>query len=253
MSGFKTLARAAFVVAQLVPSTAWAGAFLDISGIHELQPQERLTIANPQPVQILFQFQSNGSPNGRATGVLKKNVTDDVKASGLFSDVSDAPVASGAVLSITINDVADLKSAESHGILTGLTLGLAGSLVSDQYVCTVEYLGGTPGAGKITETAAQTLFATIGLKSDPPNTEKMESLDAAVYKMLREVIGNSLNDLAYDHGFNPAAPPKPLPPALASTTPASAPPATAAATPPANAAPSATAAPPAGATPQAQP
>jgi hypothetical protein len=92
MSGFRTLARAtfAFAVALLAPSTAWAGAYLDISGIHELQPQERLAIANPQPVQILFQFQTNGAPNGRATGVLKKMVTDDVKASGLFSDVGDA-------------------------------------------------------------------------------------------------------------------------------------------------------------------
>jgi hypothetical protein len=90
MSGFRTLSRAAFAVALLAPSTAWAGAYLDISGIHELQPQERLAIANPQPVQILFQFQTNGAPNGRATGVLKKMVTDDVKASGLFSDVGDA-------------------------------------------------------------------------------------------------------------------------------------------------------------------
>ena len=46
--------------------------------------------------------------------------------------------ADSAVLKIIIDNVADM-GGHGQGVGTGLTLGLAGSLVTDSYVCTASY------------------------------------------------------------------------------------------------------------------
>jgi hypothetical protein len=203
---------------------ALAATYIDTSGIHELKPEERIAISDPKPVQLLFQFQTNDAANGRATQGLKQAVVDAVKASGLFSEVVDGPAAGGAILSVTINDVFDKKSVESHGFLTGLTFGLAGTVVTDHYICTVEYVSGGADAPKVTKTVEHNIFSTLGLKSAPPNAEKVDSLDTAAFRMLREVIGNALNGLAADCAFNPNAPAQAVTAPAAPPAPTTAPP-----------------------------
>ncbi len=143
----------------------------------------------------------------KAQNFLRERIVTDVKASGLFSDVTDAPTTDGAVLSVVLNNVADLKRAESDGVKTGLTLGLAASTVTDGYVCNITYLGGGASAVKVTKTTQQFIYTTVGLfGSDPPNATKMKSLDEAIYTMTDQVLAHTLNDLAADSTFNPNAP-----------------------------------------------
>jgi hypothetical protein len=195
-------------IAFAVPSSAIAGSFLD-NTLGEVKPEDRIPIANPKPAQLLFEFQSNGATNAKAQAFLHDRVVADVKASGLFSDVSDAPEADGAVLSVTINNVADLKSAESKGFTTGLTLGLASSTVADGYECTLAYLSGDPAATTITETANHVIYTTVGLfGSDPPNATRMKNVTEAVYVMTDQILAHALNDLAANSVFNPNAPPQ---------------------------------------------
>src|SRR5882672_858508 len=64
------------------------------------------SIAVPRPVQVLVEFRTKGSPNSHATGQVKPIVFETVSRTGLFSEVSEVPVARGGVLTIIIDNVA---------------------------------------------------------------------------------------------------------------------------------------------------
>jgi hypothetical protein len=177
------------------------------SALTEVKPADRVSIANPHPVQLLFQFQTKGAPNARATKLVQQQVTDAVKAAGLFSDVSTTATSNGAILSLSINDVAspkDMRSAEAKGFATGATFFIAGSNVYDHYICTAEYVA-SPTAAKISKTAEQTLIFQLGLiNSAPADAVKVGSLKEGIALMIRQLVGNSLNDVGKDPGFQVA-------------------------------------------------
>jgi len=156
--------------------------------------------ATPKPVQFVFDFQTKGVANATATKYLSEQVTMQIKDSGLFSTVQTEPVADGALLSLVINNVPLTEDAASKGFVTGLTFGLAGSQVTDGYICTVKYLPGTQGA-TISKTARHAIHTVLGAKEDPPNATKAEGIEAAVRTMTREIVSNVLNELSQDPGF----------------------------------------------------
>lgn len=198
----------AFVV--LGGPSAMAASYVD-PALKDVPAEARATVTSPQPVQILFQFQTDGAPNERATKLLKKQVIDTVVASGLFSDVSEAPVANGAVISVTLNNVVkDLKDATAQGFVTGLTFGLKGSLITDHYICTVEFVSG-PDAAKIGRSVNHAIHTTMGIKSPPEGMVKSKNILEAVMTMTRQSVSNALNQVAVDPGFAGAAPVAPAP------------------------------------------
>lgn len=153
-----------------------------------------------RPVQLLFEFQTKGVANARATELLKARVSSQIKASGLFSDVSEAPVAGGALLSVTLNNVPLTDNAFSQGFVTGLTFGLAGSKVSDGYVCTARYTSGA-SAGTVTKQARHAIHTTMGATASPGDAVKADNVEAAVTTMTRQVLSNVLNELSQDPAF----------------------------------------------------
>lgn len=153
--------------------------------------------AQVQPVQLLFEFQTKGAANARATEFLKSQVTEQVSASGLFSSVTTTPTPNGAILSITLNNVPLSDDAFTKGFVTGLTFGLAGSQVSDGYVCTATYSpGGTAPA--VTKQARHAIHTVMGAHSAPANGVKAANLEAASRTMTRQIVSNVLNDLSQD-------------------------------------------------------
>ncbi|HTX49424.1 MAG TPA: hypothetical protein VME40_08545 [Caulobacteraceae bacterium] len=180
--------------------------------LKEVAAQDRTAVANPQPVQVIFQITKNGAPvpSGKGYAILKDKVLDAVRASGVFSDVSDAPSAGGAVVTITLDSVStpeEERDAGRRGYLSGLTLGLAPGSATDHYVWTVEFVA-SPSAPKITETAKESLTVAVGLvQHPPPNTVKMPTYHDAIFAMIRDVVSNTLNDLAKDPGFQSGAAP----------------------------------------------
>lgn len=153
-----------------------------------------------RPVQVLFEFQTKGVANARATEHLKGQLLEHVKSSGVFSTVSEGPVAGGAMLAITLNNVPLSDDAFSKGFVTGLTFGLAGSQVSDGYVCTATYtLPG--GSAPIMKQARHVIHTTMGATSAPGNATKADSIDAAVTTMTRQVVLNALRDVTRDPSF----------------------------------------------------
>ncbi|HZT55825.1 MAG TPA: hypothetical protein VFA35_06340, partial [Burkholderiaceae bacterium] len=125
--------------------------------------------AEPKPVQLLFEFQTKGALNTRATDFLKAQVTEQVKGSGLFASVDDKPVAGGGLLSVTLNNVPLTDDAFTKGFVTGFTFGLVGSQVSDGYVCTVKYAAAQQN-DMIVKTARHAIHTAMGAKDAPPNS-----------------------------------------------------------------------------------
>jgi hypothetical protein len=170
------------------------------NGLKDVAASEYRHPQAPQPVQMLFAFQTKGTPNAKATDFLKKEVSDTVTASGIFASVSGEPVTGGALLDVTINNVPLTDNVFAKGFATGFTFGLAGNVVTDGYVCTVEYQA-HPGAAKITATKSHAIHTTMGAKGAPPNATKAKNVDDAVNTMARQIVENTLRALADDPAF----------------------------------------------------
>ena len=189
---------AAMLVALLMLPACTGTQYLDNS-IGELTPAEKVSVADPQPVQVLYEFQTKGVANGQATDYTKEMVADTIKSSGLFSQVSTDPVPNGALLHIVINNV-PLDDAFAKGFVTGLTLGLAGSTVGDGYVCNAEYLP-APKTPEIDANIRDAIYTSIGATNGPQNATQMPDIKTAVQTMVHRVVSHMLNDLAKDPKF----------------------------------------------------
>ena len=154
----------------------------------------------PQPVQMLFEFRTKGVPNDRATAALGAKVMEHVTTSGLFSAVDGKPVPGDRFLSITIDNVPVTDDAFRKGFVTGLTLGLAGSVVTDGYVCTLVYRA-RPDAAPIEKRARHAIHTSLGAAAAPPNATRAKNIDAAVTTMTRQLVGRALQDLSIDPDF----------------------------------------------------
>lgn len=196
-------ARLAAIV--LISALGGCATFYVDMNMKEVAPANRAAVANPKPVQILFEFQTKGVRNGQATDFVRKQVLETVRGSGAFTDVSDGPVANGAILNIVLNNVPLTDDAYAKGFTTGLTFGLVGTTVGDGYICTADYIS-APGAAKITKTNRDAIYTSLGNSSGPPpNVQKMKSVDDAVHLMVRKTVGNAVNDIARDPAFATAA------------------------------------------------
>lgn len=187
----------------LVVLGAWlsgcATHYLD-NNTREVPVAEYKKPAIAKPVQLLFEFQTKGALNTRATDFLKARVEQQVKESGLFSEVANSAVAGGALLSITLNNVPVDDSAFSKGFVTGLTFGLAGSKVSDGYICTINYMppgGSTP----VVKMARHAIHTTLGASVAPERATKVENIEVAVTTMTKQVVSTALGELAADPAF----------------------------------------------------
>lgn len=153
--------------------------------------------AQVKPTQVVFEFQTKGAPNSAATGMLKDAVLKQVSESGLF-----APAGSNgsAMLTVAINNIPLTNDAASKGFVTGLTFGLAGSAVTDGYVCTLSYLP----AGQTTpivKTTRHAIHATLGNATPPPGAGQPMDAATAVKTMARDIVSNALRDLSLDPAF----------------------------------------------------
>ena len=157
-------------------------------------------VAQPKPVRMVFEFQSKGAPNARATEFLKEPVIEQVKKSGLFAAI-DSTSPDDAMLNVTLNNVPLTEDAAAQGFVTGLTFGLAGSAVTDGYICTVTYLPAGQTKPVVT-TSRHAIHTVLGNANPPAGARKSDSIADAVRTMAQEVLSNALRDLSYDASFN---------------------------------------------------
>ena len=201
-AGAKALVRAAVVCT--VTMLTGCGTFYVDNGIQDLKPEDKAKIANPQPVQLLVEFQTKGVANGNGTDEIKPMVLSAVQNSGLFSQVSGDPASNGSLLHITLNNIpltGDENDAYAKGFLVCFTFGIAGTTVGDGYVCTISYQA-KPGAPEISKEVRNAIYAAIGASADAPqHADKVASMQAAVETMVKRTVDKGLNDLAKDPAF----------------------------------------------------
>jgi hypothetical protein len=197
-STLRPLAAVAMIAASAI-LTGCGTMYVD-TAIKEVPAADFRKPAQAAPVALNFEFQTGGAPNARATDFLKDAVAAQVKESGLFSEVRTAGAADAGLLQITLNNVPITKNAAEQGFVTGLTFGLAGSAVTDGYICQLSYLA--PGKSTpVLVTARHAIHTTIGNASAPSNAVKAASGEEAVRTMARQVLSNALRDLAANPSF----------------------------------------------------
>jgi hypothetical protein len=169
-----------------------------------VKAEEKVVPQQPKPVQILFEFQRDGQPNPRATKEVKPWALDSLKQSGVFSEVTEAPVVDGAVLSIKFNNVVkkeELDKAKKEGLRAGLGFGLFGGVVAtDNYIVSFEYIAAT-GAAPITTTVNHALHMKYGKKDvEIPGTQ-VKNVKEAVQTVVRQAMLRGTNNIAADPNF----------------------------------------------------
>lgn len=154
----------------------------------------------PKIVKVNFEFQTKGVPNQRATDFLKAQVNEQLLNSGLFIEATSD--ANADLVNVTLNNVpVDGQNPAMSGFVTGLTFGLAGTTVTDGYVCNINYLPAGSNT-TVTATARHAIHTGMGAGSAPPNAEKSPNMETAVRKMTREVVSTALRDLSNAPGFD---------------------------------------------------
>lgn len=148
----------------------------------------------PQPVQLLYEFQTRGAPNGRATSNTKENVLRTVTESGLFSSVGVEPQENQRRLVIVINNVPVTKDPGAKGFGVGLTLGLVGTVVTDGYECTATLF--VPGAEPLKMEYKHALHSAIGNTEAPMGLTAEPSIRVGVDKMVDQLIWSILRDVS---------------------------------------------------------
>lgn len=188
----------AMTAASMLTGCISMNAYVD-PGMKEIAAADMKKPAQPKPAQVVFEFQNQGAPNAAGTKLLKDVVLAEVAESGLLTASEGGPAA--GLLTISINNIPVTKDAAASGFVTGMTLGLAGSAVTDGYVCTVSYLAAGQAA-PIVKTARTSIHTTIGNASGPANVTKSENMESAVKTMTRNIVSNAMRDLSLDPAFN---------------------------------------------------
>ena len=145
----------------------------------------------PLSLRLTTEFQRNGEPNPKANPTLLDNSSRILRASGIVDP--DGPNSVGSI-NIVVNNVADIASAATKGFGTGLTLGLVGSTVSDNYELTMTI---SINEKKVTKSGIRNGIATaIGNTSIPPGVE-IFTTSLAFQKVLEQMILEALQSSFY--------------------------------------------------------
>lgn len=196
--GFATkLRRAALLTCVITASVLMTGCISVKQYVDPTLPKVAYTDLKPvetkQTVQLFLEFQTNGATNASVTDKVRPMVLATMKKSELFADVVVAPASSERKLFITINNLADTKDAAAKGFGTGLTLGLAGSMVTDNFVMNATYVA--PGQPEVKHTYRHAIHSTIGNADGPAGLTPVPKGQAAPI-MLDGLMLNLLRDMS---------------------------------------------------------
>lgn len=187
-----------------LPQAAQAMKFYVDNALGEVKPEEKVTPAKPQPVQVIFEFQRDGKPNAKASKVVTPWAMEDIKGTGAFSEVTDAPTANGAIISIKFNNLVikeELDKAKKQAFGAGLGFGLFGGVLAvDHYLVSIDYVPAT-GAAPIHTEVKHELYSKYGKKDvEVPGTE-YKTADEAVKVLVRQALARGVNNIVADPAF----------------------------------------------------
>lgn len=158
----------------------------------------RTTMASPGPVQVLVEFQTNGVRNEKATKQVAKLVMTELAKLPYLSTVSDKPVASGALLTVKINNIfseEERKKAMKAAFATGFTFGASDTVVRDNYTVSFGYASAT-GAPVRTSEVKHILVTTLGKPSDSTLGDEYKKANDALSALFGQTIDHGLDAIA---------------------------------------------------------
>jgi hypothetical protein len=189
----------------VVPTTANAAKFFVDNKLGEVKPEERVTVSNPQPVQLIFEFQRDGKLVPAAVKQVKPMIIDALKERVIFSDVTEKPVASGALLNIVINNVVnkeELSKLKGKAFGAGLSFGLAsGFVATDRYLISFELIPAT-GKAPIISKLEHALHMKYGNTAVEVDGTQVKNAMEAVRGVVRQAIAKGMNTVASNPGFS---------------------------------------------------
>lgn len=199
-SRFFSAVRLLLAIAIGLTLTGCASFYID-NGVKEVSNSQFVKVQPQHAVQLLFVAQTKGVDNVRATANLRPMIIERIKATGLFTDISDVPVPGGALLNVTWNNVSLSDHPEAKGFVTGATFGLVGNTVGDGYIVKASY-SSAPGQAAITQEARHALYTSLGASSGPdaPAT-KMPNAQSAIAAIVNQVISVLMFGISQDPTF----------------------------------------------------
>jgi hypothetical protein len=145
-----------------------------------------------RPIYLTLEFQTNGKPNSKGRSLALDRVTRTLEMSKLFSYVAFTPADTLDRIDIVMNNVGDKGEAITKGVGTGLTFGLAGSIVTDGYVFTTTFQA--VGKEPVRKVYKHALHTTIGNANGPEGLKPL-AVREAFDKVVEELVLNFLLDL----------------------------------------------------------
>lgn len=144
---------------------------------------------DPYTWKIVVEFQRNGKHLPAIDSELMGHVERTVRASGMATPMPEGGMGQ---LKVMVNNVADMGTAGAKGFGTGLTLGLVGSTVSDNYEMEAELSMN----GKVIRRSGykHALHSTVGNASGPQGLEPMTP-SAAFGRVVEQLMLNFLKDI----------------------------------------------------------
>jgi len=149
--------------------------------------------ADPQPLYLTVEFLTHEKPNPQGSALVFEKARKILLASRLFSSVASAAGERSDHLAIVMQNVGDTAEAGRRGAVTGLTFGLAGSLVTDGYVVTATYTR-VGKESQFRKDYVHAIHSSVGLQKGPEGLPPM-SLSEAFDKVVEDLVLNVLRDL----------------------------------------------------------
>lgn len=179
MRYFKTT----FLVMMAVALTACMStkSFLDPS-FPKISYEELQKPLQPKKLKVTAEFQRNGKHLEKVDQSISDSTERILRASGLAIPGSDG---ADGTIHVVLNNIADMGGAVGKGLGTGLTFGLAGSLVTDAYEMQVTI---KVGGKTFTRTAVKhALHSAIGRAATPEGIETMP-LQTAFERLFEQML-----------------------------------------------------------------
>jgi hypothetical protein len=148
---------------------------------------------NRGALYLSVEFLTHGKPNPRATEQVSEKIKKVLLASQWYSAVSSVRETSMDSLVVVMDNIGDSAKAGGEGAVTGLTLGLAGSLVTDEYIFSATFV--PLGKESVRREYRHAIHTTIGVREGPPGLQPM-SLEAAIDKLVEDLVLSLLRDLS---------------------------------------------------------
>lgn len=163
----------------------------------------RQNISNKPSITLQWDFQRNGASLQAVTDMWSNHVKEVIAKTNAFSKVETSGAPTDYTLKVIMNNIYDSTAgALAQGVVSGLTLGLIGVKVTDNYVCTATL---TQKNGKeVAKDYKYAITSTSGLiVSGVEGVPPKEKIEDAFSDILDHFLLLSISDFQKDGNLMP--------------------------------------------------